>query len=251
MLAGHLAYGQVELAKRYTWQHAPPASSPTPPAEGAAEALGAAVKARDLAGVRAALSAGKGRPRFVEEAGRTLLRCGLEAAGPLAHRFTLAEAARRLAAQLDPAGSAAALEAAALSIAHGYPGARAVAGLRDLPQPRPGSTDYAGRLLVGVTANRRPEAHAALRGFFEVGTSPRQVALAFIASAGHFDTNDLHTDHPFMVLQAAWRAVSDGFFASDALPLFVELANRLCEAEMDHELIQQVEESLDHARDTA
>lgn len=252
LLVGHLVYGQVELARTYRMRPVPapePAGAGAP--EEAARALTAAVRDGDLGGVRAAMAALSTRPRFVEDAGRALLKCGLAAEGPLSHRFTLAEAARQLAGARDVPGAAMALEAAALSIANGYRGPKRIAGLRELPLPRPGSTDYAGRLLVGVSSNRRSEAHAALRGFFENGTSPRQVALAFASAAGHFDASELHSDHPFIVLQSAWRSLKDGFFAADAVPLFVELSNRLCDAPMDHELIAAVEEAGEAARKNA
>lgn len=251
LLVGHLVYGQVELERTYRMREVPPPEPWAGDPEGAAGELSRAVRAGDLAGVRAAIGAGGARPRFMQEAGRALVRAGLDAEGPLSHRFTLAEAARRLAATRDSPGAAATLEAAALSIAYGYRGPKRIAGLRDLPLPRPGSSDYAGRLLVGVTSNRRAEAHAALRGFFETGASPRMVALAFIAAAAHFDASDLRSDHPFIVLQSAWRAVQDGFMAADAGPLFVELANRLCDAPMDHELIEAVEDAEEAARKNA
>ncbi|HEX9709683.1 MAG TPA: hypothetical protein VGB42_06960, partial [Candidatus Thermoplasmatota archaeon] len=251
LLVGHLVYGQVELARTYRRRPVPSGAPAPPDPDAAVGALPAAIRSGDLPAVRSHLAAALAKPRLVQEAGRALLRCALEASGPLSHRFTLAEAAHRLASSMDRPTAGAVLEAAALSIAHGYEGPKRLASLRDLPLPRPGSPDFAGRLLVGITSGNREEAHAALRGFFEEGASPRHVAVAFMAGAGHFDSRDLHSDHPFIVLHGAWRAVLDGSFAGDAVPLFVELANRLCGAPNDHELIEQVEEAEREARQGA
>ena len=181
--------------------------------------------------------------RSLDAAARTLARCALEADGGISHRFTLAGAAWRTARTLHPAVGRAVLHHAALSIAHGYVGPRRLLELRDLPHPHPGGSDYPGRLLVGLASGNLAEAHAALRGLFESGASPRAAALPFVDAASQLDAHNLHTDHGFILTQAAWRLLSDGSLAGEAVPLLAELAARIAKAPKDHELIALVEDA--------
>jgi len=243
LLTAHLAYCQIELARSYTLR---PVESAADRLDDPAEALLAlrqAVHDRDLPGLGPLIDAAWRRPQAVEEVGRVLMKCAVEEKGGLSHRFTLADAARRIARRVHPAIARAVLHHAALSIANGYPGAKRLLEARDLPHAHPGGSDFAGRLLVGITSNNLAEAHAALRGLFESGTSPRQVAVAVLEAASHIDSKPMRSDHPFIISQAAWRAIADGFFAGEALPLLAELAVVLAAAPKDHDTIQQVEEA--------
>ncbi len=243
LLLGHLAYCQVELSRRYTTHRVSPEPTPALEPGEALSAFGSAVREGRLGALRGLIAASSPHGRSLEEPGRVLMRCALEASEGLSHRFTLADAARRIARQLHPAVGRAMLHHAALSVAHGYKGPRRLLELRDLPHPNPGGADYAGRLLVGITSGNLPEAHAALRGFFEAGTSPRTVAISFLDAASHLDVRRLTSDHGLILTQAAWRAIADGSFAGDAVPLLSELASKLAKAPKDHDLVQRVEEA--------
>jgi hypothetical protein len=243
LLLGHLAFCQIELARRYRTRRIAAEPSGDLAKGGALAALRTAIQGQRLAelhGLVAAASTGAGS---VEDTGRVVMRCALEASEGLGHRFTLADAARRIARELHPAVGRAILLNAALSVAHGYSGPRRLLELRDLPHATPGGRDYSGRLLVGITSGNLAEAHAALRGSFESGTAPRTIALSFLDAASHLDTHKLHTDHGFILTQAAWRAIADGSFAEAAVPLLADLAARLCKEPKDHELIQRVEDA--------
>jgi hypothetical protein len=243
LLLGHLAFCQIELARRYQSRRVAADPSPALSTADALSALGTAIHERRLGplhGLIAAASTGGGS---VEDTGRVVMRCALESAEGLGHRFTLADAARRIARKLHPAVGRAMLHTAALSVAHGYNGPRRLLELRDLPHATPGGRDYSGRLLVGIASGNLAEAHAALRGSFESGTPPRSIALSFLDAASHLDTHKLHTDHGFILTQAAWRAIADGSFAGEAVPLLADLAVKLCKAPKDHELIQRVEDA--------
>lgn len=242
LLLGHLAFCQLELAKRYTTHRV---SSEPARAMDAGEALGdlrKAIQGGRLPELRRLIAACGPRGLTLDEPARVIMRCALEAEGGLSHAFTLAGAAARTAKLLHPAVGRALLHHAALSIAHGYRGPRRLLELRDLPHPNPGGRDYPGRLLVGLASGNIAEAHAALRGLFEAGTSPRTATVPFLDAASQLDATHLHTDHAFIVTQAAWRAIADGSFAGDALPLLAELATRIANAPKDHELIALVEE---------
>jgi hypothetical protein len=247
LLLGHLAYCQIELTRRYTTRRiSPRRAEPKDQGEALAE-LRAAVHGRKLEDLDALIVAASPRGRQLDEPARVLMRCALESEGGLSHRFTLAGAAWRTARLLHPAVGRALLHHAALSIANGYEGPRKLAELRDLPHPNPGGQDYPGRLLIGLASGNLAEAHAALRGLFESGASPRTAVLPFMDAASQLDAHHLHTDHGFILTQAAWRALADGSFAGEAVPLLAELATRIAKAPKDHDLIARVEEASESA----
>ncbi len=247
LLLGHLAYCQVELSRRYTTRRIASSRGEHPDQGEALAALRLAVHGRRLEELDALMVAASPTGRKLDEPARVLLRCALEAEGGLSHRFTLASAAWRTARMLHPAVGRALLHHAALSIANGYEGPRKLAELRDLPHPNPGGQDYAGRLLVGLASGNLAEAHAALRGLFESGASPRTAVAPFMDAASQLDAHHLHTDHGFILTQAAWRALADGSLAGDAVPLLAELATRIAKAPKDHDLIARVEEASERA----
>jgi hypothetical protein len=243
LLLAHLAFCQTELSRRYVTDRIESAAQRREDPAQALLALRQAVLERDTAAVGPLIDAAWTRPQAIDEVGRVLMRCAVEDKGGLGHRFTLADAARRIARRVHPAIARATLHHAALSIAHGYPGAKRVMDVRDLPHPHPGGSDFAGRLLVGISSGNLPEAHAALRGLFEGGASARQIAVAVLDAASHIDSKPMRSNHPLILTQGAWRAISDGFYAGEAVPLLAELAVALAAAPKDHELIQLVEEA--------
>ena len=243
LLLGHLAFAQVELSRRYRTRRVEPRKVGEESPSEALAAFKGAVQSGDLGALGPLIARASKGPQGLEETGRALQRLALEEEGGLGHRFVLADAARRLARQLHPAVGRAVLHNAALSIANGYKGPKKLLDVRDLPHPQPGGRDYAGRLLVGLTSGNLAEAHAGLRGLFESGTSARQAALAFLDASAQTDTAHLTSDHPFILTQAAWRAIADGSFAGEAVPLLAELAAKLALAPKGFELIQAVEEA--------
>jgi hypothetical protein len=243
LLLAHLAYCQSTLSSGYQTRRVARGPTPALDAGDAMLRLRDAVHGGRVEELPGLLAAAAPRGAALDGAARVLMRCALEEQGGLSHRFTLAGAAWRSARLLQPPVGRALLAHAAVSIAHGYRGPRRLLEARDLPHPNPGGRDYAGRLLLGLASGNVPEAHAALRGLFEAGTSPRAAALPFLDAASQLDAHHLHTDHAFIITQAAWRALADGSFAAEALPLLAELAARIAKAPKDHTLIALVEDA--------
>lgn len=243
LLLGHLAFAQIELARAYRTRRVEMGKVADLSPASALAALPSAMHAQELSVLGPLIARASQGPAGLEATGRALQRIALQEAGGLGHRFVLADAARRLARQLHPAVGRAVLVNAALSIAHGYRGPKRLLGVHDLPHPQPGGRDYAGRLLVGLTSGKLAEAHAGLRGLFEAGIPARQVAVAFLDAAAQTDTAKLTSNHPFILTQAAWRAIEDGSFDGEPAPLLAELAAKLVEAPKGSSLIQAVEEA--------